>query len=232
METLLNTKEKLVLRMEANEALANSIRRSISEVPTLAIDEVEIYKNDSALYDEMLANRIGLIPLKTEKSMNSKTVIELKLSKKGPGLVYSGDIEGPVDLIHDKIPLTLLGENHKLEFVATARLGTGLEHAKFLPGICYYRHVLEVKSTPQIDKVVESASSGLIKPQKKGAKWMCDLNDAQVKEIEEMDKEAIKDSDEILFIVESYGNMPAKDMLDGAIKALETNLEHFEKELK
>ena len=73
METVQNTSGKLIMRIPANEPLANAIRRSVSEVPTLAIDEVEIFKNDSALYDEVLAHRFGLVPLKMEKSMNSKT---------------------------------------------------------------------------------------------------------------------------------------------------------------
>ena len=79
MEVIQNTQEKLVLRIEAKESLANALRRSIAEVPTLAIDEVEIYKNDSALYDEMIAHRLGLIPLVTEKSMTQKTKTEFKL---------------------------------------------------------------------------------------------------------------------------------------------------------
>jgi DNA-directed RNA polymerase subunit D len=231
METLLNTKEKLILRMEANESLANAIRRSVSEVPTLAIDEVEIYKNDSALYDEIIANRLGLVPLKTDKSMSGKTKIDLKLSKKGPGTVYAEDLEGPAEVIFPKIPITLLGENHKVELVATATLGVGRDHAKHIPGLCYYRHLLEVKSSPKVDKVVQG-SNGLIKAEKKGSKWLCDLNDAEVAEIEESDKEAISDSDEMVFVVESYGVMPAKDILVGAIEALEKNLDHFEKEVK
>ena len=87
MEVLENTSEKLVIRAEITESLANAIRRSVLEIPTLAVDEVEIFKNDSALYDEVLAHRIGLIPLKTEKGMSSKTKIDLKLSTTGPGAV-------------------------------------------------------------------------------------------------------------------------------------------------
>ncbi|MBU0760069.1 MAG: DNA-directed RNA polymerase subunit D [Nanoarchaeota archaeon] len=231
METLQNTKEKLVLRMPANEPLANALRRSVSEVPTLAFDELEIYKNDSALYDEVIANRIGLIPLKTEKSMTSKTKIDFKLSKKGPCTVYSEDLQGPAEIIHKKIPITLLRENHKLELTATAALGIAVDHAKHIPGLCFYRHILEVSSSPQIDKIVEN-SKGLIKAQKKGAKWLCDLNEAEIKKIERIDKNAIEDSDELIFIIESYGNMPAKDILAGAAKVLESNLNQFEKEIK
>src|SRR3990167_2068982 len=99
METISNTPDRLILRLEANESLLNAIRRSVSEILTLAIDEVEIYKNDSALYDEMVAHRIGLVPLKTEKGMSSKTKIELKLVKTGPCTVYSGDFEGNAEIV-------------------------------------------------------------------------------------------------------------------------------------
>jgi len=231
MQTIENTKEKLILRMDANEPLANAIRRSISEVPTLAIDEVEIYKNDSALYDEMLAHRLGLIPLKTEKSMSEKTRIDFKLSKKGPCVVYAEDLQGPIEVINGKTPLTILGENHKVELVATATLGVGVEHAKHIPGLCYYRHIKEVKSSPKNDKIVEK-SKGLIKVEKKGTKWLCDPNDAEIEEITSSDKNAIADSNEMLFVIESFGNMPAKEILQQAGKILEANLSKFEKEIK
>ena len=231
MEIIQNTPEKLVLRGEIAEHLANAIRRSISEIPTLAIDEVEIYKNDSALYDEVLAHRLGLIPLKTEKSMSGKTKIEFKLSKKGPGIVYSSDLEGAGDIIYDKIPIVLLNENAKLELVATASLGTGLQHAKYLPGLCFYRNLLEIKSTEEIDSIVQNSKS-IVKPIKSGGKWICDLQEADVDKILSISKEAVSDSKELLIIIESFGNMPAKAIFEGAISALSDNLEEFEKAVK
>lgn len=46
-------------------ALANAFRRlMISEVPSMAIEKVYIYNNTSIIQDEILAHRLGLIPLK------------------------------------------------------------------------------------------------------------------------------------------------------------------------
>jgi DNA-directed RNA polymerase subunit D len=231
MEVIEKKPEKLVLRLDVSEPLANALRRSVAEVPTLAIDEVEIYKNDSALYDEVLAHRLGLVPLKTEKSMTAKTEVELKLSKTGPCTVYSSDLKGNAEVVFGKIPLTLLGEGHKLELVATARLGKGINHAKHIPGLCYYRHILEVTSNSEIDKIVQSGH-GLIKPEKKGSKWVCDLRESEVDVIKLLNADAVKESSELLFVVESYGNMDAKDVFLKSIEALGDNLDYVVKELK
>jgi len=46
-------------------ALANAFRRILlSEVESMAIKEVHMYMNTSVIQDEVLAHRIGLIPLK------------------------------------------------------------------------------------------------------------------------------------------------------------------------
>ncbi len=163
--------------------------------------------------------------------MTAKTKIDFKLSKKGPCTVYAEDLKGPGKIVEPKIPLTILNEGHQLELVATARLGKGTDHAKHIPGLCYYRHILEIKSSLQADKIIQN-SKGLIKPEKKGSKWLCDIEDAAVNEIRQIDKEAIKDSDEIIFVIESYGNLPAKDILIEAVKALNANLKDFGKQIR
>ena len=163
--------------------------------------------------------------------MSGKTKIEFKLSKTGPCTVYSSDLEGSADVVYGKIPLTILTEGHKLELVATATLGLGIQHAKHVPGLCYYHHLFSVKSSSEIDKIVQS-SKGKIKPEKKGSKWLCDLSDADEESIIKIDKDAIEDSDELIMVIESFGMMPAVEIFEKAIKTLESNLEEFEKALK
>lgn len=232
MELVEKNPERIVLKMDNNTSFANAIRRSVEEVPTLAIDEVEIFKNDSALYDEIIAHRLGLVPLKMEGKTYEKSAIELKLVKQGPGMAYSSDLSGNAEPVHPEIPITLLEKGQSLELVATARLGTGLQHAKYVPGLCYYRTLFEVKSkNAQINSLVEHAPKALIKPIKKGESWLCDLPEAVADDIASIDKDAVSESNQILFVVESFGQMKAEEILIKALDALSTNLNAFEKAL-
>jgi DNA-directed RNA polymerase I and III subunit RPAC1 len=48
-------------------SLANALRRIlIAEVPTMAIEQVYIQDNSSIIQDEVLAHRLGLIPIKAD----------------------------------------------------------------------------------------------------------------------------------------------------------------------
>lgn len=48
-------------------AFANAFRRlMLSEVPSMAIEKVKIFNNTSLIQDEVLAHRLGLIPLKAD----------------------------------------------------------------------------------------------------------------------------------------------------------------------
>ena len=50
---------------DASSAQANALRRvAINHVKCFAIDTVTFYENSSAMFDEYIAHRIGLIPHK------------------------------------------------------------------------------------------------------------------------------------------------------------------------
>uniref|UniRef100_A0A182J1L4 DNA-directed RNA polymerases I and III subunit RPAC1 n=1 Tax=Anopheles atroparvus TaxID=41427 RepID=A0A182J1L4_ANOAO len=70
----------VVVRYEQNDlefdmigvspAVANVFRRlMLSEVPSMAIEKVHIYNNTSIIQDEVLAHRLGLIPLRADPRM-------------------------------------------------------------------------------------------------------------------------------------------------------------------
>jgi len=47
--------------------LANALRRIlIAEIPTIAIEKVNMWQNTSIIPDENLAHRMGLIPIKAD----------------------------------------------------------------------------------------------------------------------------------------------------------------------
>ena len=65
---LKSTQDTLVFDIVGIEApLANALWWiMISEVPTIAIEKVRIWQNLSVIADEVLAHRMGLIPIKAD----------------------------------------------------------------------------------------------------------------------------------------------------------------------
>ena len=72
---ILEMKEDVIVfeLSETDVSMANSLRRiMIAEVPTLSIDLVEFNDNTTVLKDEIIAHRLGLIPLRSlDRDMSS-----------------------------------------------------------------------------------------------------------------------------------------------------------------
>ena len=65
IEVLKSNEEEIVFDIKGLEPpIVNALRRILlSEIPTMAIETVNIYQNTSVMPDEVLAHRLGLIPI-------------------------------------------------------------------------------------------------------------------------------------------------------------------------
>jgi DNA-directed RNA polymerase subunit D len=155
IDILQKEEERIVIKFSnVHRQYVNAIRRlSISEVPTLAIDDVVILENSSVMHDEAIAHRLGLIPLRTDldrfvmphdcdcKSTLgcSKCRVLLVLDSEAnekTKVVTSGELLSEDELVKpvsNDIPVVVLAPSQKLKFEAYARLGVGKDHAKWQP---------------------------------------------------------------------------------------------------
>ena len=235
MELIEKKDNQIVFKAEIDETFANSIRRYISKVPVLAIDELEISNNDSPLYDETIAHRIGLIPLKMDKSINEKSVVEFKLSVKKEGMVNSGELKGKLDVVYPDIPITFLNKGQELEIIATAKVGRGDEHSKFLPGLMFYRNAVDVKiekNCPQ--EVIKFCPQDILKL-KDGKVTItdvskCDMCDVCIELCEKIGKKdaiSINPTNELIITVESFGQLDVKEIFKRSIEELKKDLKEI-----
>ncbi len=146
------------------------------EVPKLAIDEVTIYDNKSALFDEVIAQRLGMLPVPTDpglfagwepEAVEEEEPEELQvlytLTYEGPGTVYAKDLqpatgEDALQIADPDVPIVKLGQDQRLMLEATAKLGRGSNHAKWQPVVgAGYRQVPTVDVTGPLELNAEDA---------------------------------------------------------------------------
>ncbi|AWX31889.1 MAG: DNA-directed RNA polymerase subunit D [Methanosphaera sp.] len=176
--------EKAVFIIDGvDDTFINTIRRiCLVEIPTLAIEDVNIFKNDAKMFDEVLAHRLGLIPLTTDlesyvmpsecdcESGCSSCKVSFLLKEKGPKIVYSKDLKSDdpaVQPVYDTIPIVKLQENEEVELEAIAELGLGSEHAKWqATTTCGYRYYPKIEIDNEkcndLESYVEECPRGVL----------------------------------------------------------------------
>ena len=242
---------------DADPALANALRRIILiDLPVLAIEEVVLVENSSALYDELLAHRLGLIPLITDLSTViprdqctcggigcSSCQVEYILSKEAGQeslVVYSGDLETEDPIMKpakNKIPIVKLAPGQKLEFEAFARLGTGKEHVKWQGAstVAYrYMPIIEVdaaKSDERDQSLVEICPKNIFTWDSNGLGLSnvmdCILCNACIEKCETKSVSVRYDEHTFIFTVETSGTHTPELIVDLALKTLMNKVKDF-----
>ncbi len=195
----------------ASVALVNALRRAVlSDIECFAIDAVDFYENNSVMFNEYLANRIGLVPLTYEESFADDAQVTLSLNAEGPGMVYSRDLRSSdekIKVFDENIPIIKLAADQRLRLEAFAVKGTAKQHAKFQCALASYAYYPAKGKVADIKDADRDAGDGKPAEYKDG---------------------------EFLFLVESYNNVAAKDHLKRAAEMLAHKAEALskEKELK
>ncbi|VVB57220.1 DNA-directed RNA polymerase subunit D [uncultured archaeon] len=121
---------------------ANLLRRyAMNQVSTFAIDKVVFYENTSSLFDEYLAHRIGLVPLKWAPGFKPEEEVVFTLEASGPASVNSGMLQSTQDKVKvatERIPLLKLMQDQNLRLEAKAIQVAGRKHAKWQAGLAAY----------------------------------------------------------------------------------------------
>jgi DNA-directed RNA polymerase subunit D len=132
----------------------------MSEVYAMAIDDVVFVENGSMMYDEVIAHRLGLVPLQTDldaftpraecdckselgcNKCTATLTLEAEATDRSV-TVYSGELRSETDVkpVSEKIPIARLAPLQRVRLEAYARLGTAREHAKWSPvSACSYKY--------------------------------------------------------------------------------------------
>jgi DNA-directed RNA polymerase II subunit RPB3 len=147
-----------------NLETANSLRRTmLAEIPTLAIDMVEVFDNTSVLADEFICHRLGLIPLSAKGvddleyardcecdgyCENCAVVLDLNAKCTGNDImrVYARDLVVAPGRPHEELGLPVitdeeghgscivkLRKGQSIRMRCIAKKGIAKEHAKWAP---------------------------------------------------------------------------------------------------
>ncbi len=206
--------KKITFILEDTDAgFANALRRIMAnEIPTMAIENVDFEENSSGLFDEIIAHRLGLVPLRYNRKIYrtkdkcrcggkgcSSCEVVLVLEKTGPAIVKAGDMKSSDDSVQPTDPeihIVELYENQRLKLEAVAQLGFGKDHAKWQAAVVGYRN--PVTGRPE------------------------DPHGDDVK---------FRES-EFVFEVESVCGLSASEILEIALDELENRADEFASELK
>ncbi len=239
---------------DSNPQFVNALRRiTISEIPILAIDYVDFSVNNSVLYNEIIAHRLGLIPLVfnpkdfhfKEEHEKGKTCsmceVVFAINKKGPTIIYSKDMKSSnpdVKPLYDNIPIVELFDDQRLKLEASAFLGLGLKHSRYQAANSFYRYYPSVRTNGKIsniDEVIKSCPKNALKFEnnKFSVNLDCDLCKQCLKIAKPKGVlEIVGDNTKFIFNVESVSGLKPEDIVLHAVNILKKKVKEFNRETK
>ena len=239
---------------DAEVPFINAIRRcAMVNVPKIAIEDVNIIRNDSAMFNEVLAHWLGLTPLVSDLDALEGMLlpedegweeytngIMFTLNEVGPKVVYSKDLkssDSKIKPVYDTIPLVKLKEDEVLNIEAVAKVGYGKEHAKWMPTtVCAYKQYPEITFNDDVEIDYDCAQAcprGILNSDRRSKKIkILDIEDCA------MCKSCVRASDngyinvgfrpnDFIFRIETDGAMHPKEVLLKACDVLGEKADKF-----
>lgn len=256
---------------ETTASFVNTLRRTlIADVPKLAIEYIDFhlgslgikreegkdieYESMAPLFDEIIAHRLGLIPIPTDLELFvfqdecdckgegcPNCTLMYTLNKSGPCTVYSGDLEPTAGdpkfrIKDDLIPIVKLKRGEAILAYARAVLGTGSQHAKWqvAHGVGYkYYPIIEIDDSKcdLCGACVENCPKKILKieNEKVVVKDIEKCSDCQTC-VEICEQKAIEvkgDETKFIFKFETDGALTAKQAFIHALKLIEKKYSDF-----
>ncbi len=249
-----SSKDNLNVKFEitgVDDAFINTLRRTvIEEVPTLAVEDIDIKDNSSALFDEMLALRLGLIPIKTDigsyqlpttqaeiTERSAKCTLQLSLKANKKGMVYAKAVQSKdpkCTFAYEDMPIVKLIAKQKVDCTLWAVMGQGKEHIKWSPGLIWYNQnaKITIKDNKELLEQFKHKFPELIfdKSGKISEKLIRENNlvDAVDRVCPELVDVEYQDG-EYTAKLESFGQLTTKEILTEAAKIIQAKAKEMEK---
>jgi DNA-directed RNA polymerase subunit D len=247
--------EKIRFLLEGTTpAFANSMRRiMISEIPNLSVDSVGFEDNTSALFDEIIAHRLAMLPLvfdpdkfnptsecKCEGKGCPSCQVFFALEKNGPATVYSSDLKSSnksVKVTSPDFPIVKLLKNQRLKLEAIAKLGIGREHPKYQTANAAYSFLpsLEFSKHDDLKKIVNSCPKSVLEVKANKLVMIDPYECDECKACEEASGGDVKigsDQTRFVFSVESICGLEPAYIIEKAAQVLQEKAKDFRDQLK
>jgi DNA-directed RNA polymerase subunit D len=241
--------------------MANALRRiMIAEVPSMAIDDVVIIENTSVMNDEVLALRLGLIPLKSDLDSYvppeectcqselgcNKCSVTLTLeaeAEEETRTVYSRELkssDADIFPVSGDIPILKLAHGQKIRLEAYAKLGRGKVHAKWQPvSACTHKYAsaisIDRRECDLCGRCIEACSRNILRAD--GEKIIvseaekCDLCEECMKACPIDAIRVERIRDSFIFTIESTGALTPERVVYEANRILKDKTTEFHEQL-